>query len=50
MENGLVLLDLLRDLEPEVPRTWPSAPRFMESGTAHPQKPENRLDSPELAP
>jgi len=31
MESGLVLSDLLRDLEPEVPRTWPSAPRFMES-------------------
>jgi len=31
MESGLVLLDLLTGHEPEVPRTWPSAPRFMES-------------------
>jgi len=32
MESGLVLSDLLDGLEPKVPRTWPSAPRFMESG------------------
>jgi len=34
MESGLVLSDLLRGLEPEMPRTWPSAPRFMESDSA----------------
>jgi len=30
MESGLVLSDLLDGQEPKVPRTWPSAPRFME--------------------
>jgi len=33
MESGLVLLDLFGGLEPEVPRTWPSAPRFMGRST-----------------
>jgi len=30
MESGLILSDLLDGHEPKVPRTWPSAPRFME--------------------
>ena len=30
MESGLVLSDLRDGHEPKVPRTWPSAPRFME--------------------
>jgi len=45
MESALFLADLLRDLEPEVPRTWPSAPRgrFMESATPAPGVQIHRL-------